>query len=291
MKKIKKIESETVMLELEASEKEKILYKLGARENDIAALLDYTANVFLPCADMADEDFLLRWKPMFEAAVYNGAAAAINKHLVKDELHIDFTEPKTLGIELYNSVGGVIPVITTESVADFEYMVKNIVYKGKDVPSIMEMGASFAFGKSNRFIILSNKPYSNVPANFMGLDEAVWREKSMTIRKHHECAHYYTKRFYGSSRNNLHDELIADFCGIYAAFGEYRAGWFVEFFDKRFDIYTKDLSQSAADAVRRLARMAAGGVEAWTKTESFMRLDEAGRIKYLAEKELLSYIV
>ncbi len=30
-------------------------------------------------------------------------------------------------------------------------------------------------------------------------------------------------------RNNLHDELIADYAGITAAVGRYRAGWFLRF--------------------------------------------------------------
>jgi len=94
----------------------------------------------------------------------------------------------------------------------------------------------------------------------------------------------------GSSRNNLHDELIADFCGLYAAFGKYRAAWFIKFFNLRAAIYTQGLSVPAADVLRVLAMETAKGAEEWTKTEAFERLDEAGRIEYLAGKELLEYV-
>jgi hypothetical protein len=277
-------------------ETERLLYKLGACENNIAELLDYTANVFAPCEDTAGDDYLERWTPVLETAAEHGAAAAVNRHLVKDTLRMDFTEPESLRIELFNSIGGTIPVITAGNVRDFEQMVRNIVYKGKDVQNITEMGASFAFGKSNRFILLSNKPYSNVPAEIMGLDETVWRERSMIIRRNHESAHYYTKRFWGSSRNNLRDELIADFCGIYAAFGEYKAEWFLKFLGLsdnsdgtrgRIKIYTQNLSVPAAEVIKKLAFLAAERIERWSKTSEFMLMDERERICYLCGKDLL----
>lgn len=49
------------------------------------------------------------------------------------------------------------------------------------------------------------------------------------IRLEHECAHYFTRRVLGSMRNNLLDELIADYVGIASAAGGYRAEWFLRF--------------------------------------------------------------
>jgi hypothetical protein len=195
-----------------------------------------------------------------------------------------------LRLELFPSAAGDIPVISTGNADDFESMVRNIIYRGADVPHAGDMGASFAYGKSNRFIILSNKPYSGVSAERMGLDDEIWRAKSMAIRRHHECAHYYTKRFFGSSRNNLHDELIADFCGIYAAFGEYRAEWFLNFIYKRIYLYVKDVvTGTALKTIENLADEAANGVEAWSKTPGFAALSEAERIRFLCSKDLLSW--
>ena len=284
---------------MDIDKRKKALYSLGALDGDIEALLAYTQNVFSPRKSNGSEDgFLGKWEPVLKTARSEGAAATLNLHLVKEELQIMFESPETLYVGLFPSIGGILPVITTESAADFENMVRNIVYKGREVPGLSEMGAMFAFGKTNRFIILSDKPYSNVSAVRMGLGDAPWRKKSLTIRKHHECAHYYTKRFMGSSRNNLHDELIADFCGLYAAFGKYRAEWFLKFLGLsedsdsvhgRLKVYTKDMSPTAADVIKRLAVLAANGVEEWTKTDEFSLMDGIGRIEVLCGKELLAY--
>jgi hypothetical protein len=81
----------------------------------------------------------------------------------------------------------------------------------------------------DRFILLSEGPYSAVPAHELELDDEPWRKLSLVIRREHECAHYFTRRVFGSMRNHLLDELIADYCGIYAALGRFRADWFLRF--------------------------------------------------------------
>jgi hypothetical protein len=255
---------------LTTEDRKRALQKLGASEDGLDALLAYTENVFTATEAEPEPPLFLQWPPVCEKAQ-----------------EICETPPE---YEMFESAAGTIPVIYARNTADFENLVREIVYKGREIPGIENMGASFVFGKTLRFIILSNKPYSGVPAVEMGLEEADWMEKSMVIRKYHECAHYYTKKHLGSSRNNLHDELIADFCGLFAAFGEYRTEWFMRFFKIRAGIYTKDLNASHAGVIGTLASVAANGVEAWTKTTGFIRLDEAGRIEYLAKKELLSYV-
>ncbi|HEX5727756.1 MAG TPA: hypothetical protein VFX98_19955 [Longimicrobiaceae bacterium] len=79
------------------------------------------------------------------------------------------------------------------------------------------------------FILLSGGPYSGVAAGSLGLAEDEWRALSFTIRLEHECAHYFTRRVLGAMRNTLLDELIADYAGIAAAAGRYRADWFLRF--------------------------------------------------------------
>jgi len=81
----------------------------------------------------------------------------------------------------------------------------------------------------DRFIILSDGPYSAVPAEAIGLTEQEWRRASLIIRREHECAHYFTLRMYSAMRNNILDELIADYMGIVAAAGQYEAHWFLRF--------------------------------------------------------------
>ena len=82
----------------------------------------------------------------------------------------------------------------------------------------------------DRFIILSTGPYSNVHAGEIGLDPEDWLKLSLVIRREHECAHYFTRRVFSSMRNSLLDEIIADYCGITAAVGRFRADWLLRFF-------------------------------------------------------------
>jgi hypothetical protein len=81
----------------------------------------------------------------------------------------------------------------------------------------------------DRLIILSNGFYSGVSAENMGIEESEWLRLSQKIRLEHECTHYLTLRLFGSMQNNMLDELIADYKGIVAANGYYRADWFLRF--------------------------------------------------------------
>jgi hypothetical protein len=79
------------------------------------------------------------------------------------------------------------------------------------------------------FILLSIGPYSGVPAQDLGLAHGEWLTLSLAIRLEHECTHYFTRRLFGSMRNNLYDEVLADYMGLVAATGHYRADWFLRF--------------------------------------------------------------
>jgi hypothetical protein len=125
----------------------------------------------------------------------------------------------------------------------------------------------------DRFILLSDGPYSAVPAADLGLAETEWREMSLVIRREHECAHYLTRRLFGSMRNNLLDELIADYAGLVAATGRFRADWFLRFvgleeFPRyrpggRLDLYRgkPPLSDGAFRVLQALVKAAAGNLE------------------------------
>ena len=49
------------------------------------------------------------------------------------------------------------------------------------------------------------------------------------IRLEHECTHYFTKRVLGSMQNRVLDEFIADYAGISAVVGGFRADWLLAF--------------------------------------------------------------
>lgn len=87
-----------------------------------------------------------------------------------------------------------------------------------------EMTAGMAPQKElwqDRLILLSNGPYSAVPAEAVGLSDAEWRERSVAIRLAHESFHYLTLRLSGAMRSHFLDELLADYAGLVAAYGRY----------------------------------------------------------------------
>jgi len=80
------------------------------------------------------------------------------------------------------------------------------------------------------FIVLTRGNYSAISAEEIGIDKEEWLRLSLIIRLEHECCHYFTRRVFGTMRNNMLDELIADYQGIVAANnGRYRADWFLRF--------------------------------------------------------------
>lgn len=178
-------------------------------------------------------------------------------------------QPEKLSLTIYASLAGEIPVLRPGNREDFVSLVQALTKRNepKDIPP--SMGACMVAGYNNwsricryrhqwsqenptnhtevawqeefkrlipqkhlyqdRFIILSDGFYSNVYPEDMGLTESEWRDLSVTIRLEHECTHYFTRRLFNSMQNNLLDELIADYRGIVAALGYYRADWFLRF--------------------------------------------------------------
>lgn len=81
----------------------------------------------------------------------------------------------------------------------------------------------------DRFVILSSGPYSGTRGADVGVDDVEWLHLSYQIRLEHECAHYFTRRVFGSMRNSLLDELVADYAGIVAVRGRFEPAWLLRF--------------------------------------------------------------
>lgn len=271
---------------------DEITAKFGLDEAGRAELAEYTANRFAGAEEIPEPntDFLGAWEGIISYAAMFGAAEAINAKVCPHR-PVEFASPGSVTIEMYDSFAGKIPIIYVRDTADFERLVTNVAYKGVRPEGIEKTGASFLSGKTTRFIILSAKPYSNVPAAELGLgDDAEWAEKSLLLRRGHECTHYFTKQTYGITNNILHDEIIADLIGMYGAFGFYKAEWFLRFMGViegsggRLTFYTKELSPRVRDAVAELLKAAAYRLEEWTKTAAFAEMSTAERIKTLCMK-------
>jgi hypothetical protein len=179
---------------------------------------------------------------------------------------VRFAEPGGLRLMLHPTPAGRLPVIVASAREDFETLVRAFTKRNEpeDIPP--SMGACIVAGYNNwdrvaslrsawtavhgpaadwagefqrivpykelyqdRFVVLSSGAYSATPARTIGFDDASWIRTSLVIRLEHECAHYFTRRVFGSMRNSLLDELIADYVGIVTAAGRFRGDWFLRF--------------------------------------------------------------
>jgi hypothetical protein len=222
-------------------------------------------------------------------------------------------QPEALQLTIHQSLAGAIPAILTTSRNDFVSLIRAITKRNEPVDIPDSMGACMVAGYNNwdrirryrqqwvvnnselnwskefsrlitrkelyqdRFIILSDGFYSNVQPEKLGLTATEWRRLSLTIRLEHECTHYFTRRVFNSMRNNLLDELIADYRGIVAATGTYKADWFLHFLGlESFPHYREGgrlqnyrgqppLSEGAFKILQRLVKAAAENLEAFER--------------------------
>jgi hypothetical protein len=182
---------------------------------------------------------------------------------------LDLETPEAIEIVMHASPAGRIPLLIARRRAEFVALIRALTKRNEPVPVPDAQGALMVSGYNNwsrvgelrrrwegqdpaaresatwaeelqrlqpqrdlyqdRFILLSDGPYSAVPAADLGLGDAEWRKMSLVIRRDHECAHYLTRRLFGSMRNNALDELIADYAGLVGATGHFRADWFLRF--------------------------------------------------------------
>ena len=226
---------------------------------------------------------------------------------------LELEHPEAVELVLYASPAGRIPLLIARRREEFVALIRALTRRNEPEPIPHAQGALMVSGYNNwsrigelrrlwenqdpslrgtatwaeefqrirerrelyqdRFILLSDGPYSAVPAADLGLRADEWREISLAIRRDHECAHYFTRRLFGSMRNNVLDELIADYTGMVAAVGRFRADWFLRFVGleefpryrpgARLDIYRgkPPLSEGAFRILHRLVKAAAENLE------------------------------
>ncbi len=174
-------------------------------------------------------------------------------------------EADNIELMIYNAPFGSLPMIIVHNREDFVSITRALAKKNEPVDIPDSMGASMISGYNNwdrinayknnwlksndeeswtlefknlindkklyqdKFVILSTGPYSNTSADQLGINEKEWSKYSLKIRTAHEYAHYFTKRYLSSMKNNLLDELIADYFGITNAINEYKSEWFLKF--------------------------------------------------------------
>ncbi|MBI3927688.1 MAG: hypothetical protein HY319_19265 [Armatimonadetes bacterium] len=218
--------------------------------------------------------------------------------------------PDELGLLLQPTPAGVVPVLIAGCREDFVLLVQALGHGNEPVTIPDSMGAITLGGLKNwdrierlklrferefpagewdeefarmlpypelyqdRVLIVSTGEYSGVEASALGIEEPAWRELSLAIRLHHECAHYFTHRVLGSMQNHALDELIADYMGIRGAIGRYRADWALHFLGlESFPNYRRGgrlqnyrdppLRRAAFSVVCSLVRAAVGHLESF----------------------------
>ena len=272
-------------------------------EGTIPALRKYLPQLHFPIVEGISQ-----W-PSYRRATLQGADPAG----LEEATGLELEDEGSVELELYASAAGRVPVFRLKGRAQFATMVEALGRRNEPSNIPDSMGALMIVGFNNwhrigelkrkwheldesereqatwneafaeirkqpelyqdRFMLLSDGPYSAVPAADLGLKDEEWRAKSFIIRRDHECAHYFTRRLFGSMRNNLLDELIADYAGIVAAEGRYRADWFLRFIGLdnypdyreggRLDLYRGDppLSEGAFKVLHTLVVRAARHLE------------------------------
>lgn len=171
-----------------------------------------------------DESFTAFWKEAKGSDVLRFLAENVSLAVYC----FTFKNTDALRIFFAETLGGRLPVIVTGNHADFCSMeaVLNGRRKAADYPLTVNAFTIEARAPKifrHKVILLGSAPYSNIPADRLGLEETDWLERSYRLRLAHECTHYETLRLFGDMRNHALDEIAADVFGQLAAFGDFSA--------------------------------------------------------------------
>jgi hypothetical protein len=200
-------------------------------------------------------------------AEYLAATRQGRPFLGTDGVGWTFRDPDGLRLFVHPTPVGRIPVLVASAREDFVALVRALTRRNEPDAIPDSMGACIVSGYNNwdrvreryrewngagigeagrwdaflreigprreyyqdRFILLSRGFYSATPPSDVGLEPEAWMERSLALRLEHEATHFLTARMFGSMRNSLLDELLADYMGLLAAFGRYRADLFLRF--------------------------------------------------------------
>jgi hypothetical protein len=221
------------------------------------------------------------------------------------------TRPQECSVTIHPTWAGSIPVLTAGCDDDFVSLLRALTARNEPVAVPASQGACIVAGYNNwdrirrfedhwnrdhpdtafslglladhkdqyqdRFILLGSGWYSGVPPETVGVHAAEWRRLSLVIRREHECAHYWTRRVLSTMRNRVLDEIVADYCGIFAACGRLRGDWLLAFLGIRAGHELRDggrllnyrgdppLSDAAFEVLQRLVIAAVENLESFDR--------------------------
>jgi hypothetical protein len=276
-------------------------YAAEVRERgSITALADYLVELCFPIEE-----------GISSRVEYIGATRrGIHPAGMRSATGLQLEAPERCQVLLHQTAAGRIPLIIPATRKDFLSLVRAFTARNEPANKPASMGACIISGYNNwnridklyqefrrqggskqdwlaeferirpqkhlyqdRFILLSNGPYSGTEGRALGYSEEQWQDISMVIRREHECAHYFTKRVFASMQNNVMDEIIADYSGITSAAGKFQAAWLLRFFGlESFPVYRQGgrlenyrgkppLSDAAFHMLQKLVHSAIGNLE------------------------------
>ena len=176
-----------------------------------------------PELPLADEKFITAWseKENFDVLSF------LSREFELPTGKFDWKNVSAMKIELKQTLGGRLPVISTANHDDFCQMTALLTVRELKKYSLTVNAFTIPCRAEkiyrHRVILLNAAPYSNISAEKMCLSVEEWLKKSYLIRLRHESAHYETLRLLGGMKNHALDEILADCLGQMAAFGEFSA--------------------------------------------------------------------
>ncbi len=208
----------------------------------------------LPQLPLEDEPFTAVWQETSGKAVLDFLANEFDL----PAFDFDWERTGSLRITFANTLGGRLPVIMTADHQDFCNLdaLLNARQAAQEIPltvNAFTMQTRAPGVARHRVLLLNRAPYSNIPAEVLGLSGDDWLDRSHRLRQRHECAHYETLRIFGGMRNHALDEILADALGQIAAFGNFDANRQRVFFGLtrgkntctgRLSFYCRDLKES-----------------------------------------------
>lgn len=121
----------------------------------------------------------------------------------------------------------------------------------------------------SEIIIISDGPYSNIPANETEYSSERWMDISREVRLSHECAHVVCRRLLPEDILPVWDEVTADVVGLICATGKYDAALAMRFLgiskqgfaQGRLTEYLNEGQLSHVDAIAREVAEACARIE------------------------------
>jgi hypothetical protein len=138
-------------------------------------------------------------------------------------------------------------------------------------------------------VVISEGPYSNVPAAKTPYDDEEWLRISREIRLNHECAHVVCRRTMPEAILPVWDEITADVVGILCATDRYDSSLASTFLDERLVEYLTSDQRERMDGILAEVRSSLSNIEKMTHSRCIGRSQAFDFLLDLKRSPLVRY--